>query len=278
MSGLGERDPRPRGRARRQTTPAATAVVALALGLACAALVVLQDHQLVSGSASSADRQVAVVVMQLCAGAAPAAAATAPGAGRGERLLVRVVSGGAVVAASAGADEDQAPGGKVVSQVFGPQGTRRSTLDHEPLVVVHREVTAPDGAVLTVLAAQSLETVERATAVAITLLGIGYPLVLLVVAGTSWWLTGHTLRPVEDVRRRVDAVSATYPAARVPVPGSGDEIAHLATTMTTMLARLQGAPQAQRRFVADASHELRSPLATVRAVAEPSCIHPEALP
>lgn len=48
--------------------------------------------------------------------------------------------------------------------------------------------------------------------------------------------------------------------------------------MTTMLARLQGASQAQRRFVADASHELRSPLATVRAVAELSCIHPEVLP
>jgi signal transduction histidine kinase len=78
------------------------------------------------------------------------------------------------------------------------------------------------------------------------------------------------------MRRRVAGITATDRGARVPVPPSRDEVALLATTMNAMLDRLADAADAQRRFVADASHELRSPLATIRAAHEIAAVHPEA--
>jgi signal transduction histidine kinase len=72
------------------------------------------------------------------------------------------------------------------------------------------------------------------------------------------------LRPVEAIRRRVATITAQELHARVPVPAARDEVAALAATMNAMLDRLEAAADAQRRFVADASHELRSPLATIQ--------------
>ena len=110
----------------------------------------------------------------------------------------------------------------------------------------------------------------------VKLLVIGYPIVLMAVAVTSYWLVGRALRPVEAIRSRVADIqgNATL-AARVPVPKGNDEITHLATTMNAMLQRLQSASETQRRLVADASHELRSPLATIRAAHEVAALHPD---
>jgi signal transduction histidine kinase len=83
-----------------------------------------------------------------------------------------------------------------------------------------------------------------------------------------WWLVGRTLRPVEAIRSEVAEIGATELHRRVPEPATGDEIARLATTMNAMLARLEDATRQQQRFVADASHELRSPLTRIRTEAE----------
>ena len=94
------------------------------------------------------------------------------------------------------------------------------------------------------------------------------PLLLAGVAAAVWLLVGRTLRPVEKIRTDVAAIDARRLAARVEVPATGDEIAALASTMNAMLDRLQDAHRSQRAFVSDASHELRSPLATVTTAAE----------
>jgi len=73
-------------------------------------------------------------------------------------------------------------------------------------------------------------------------------------------LTRRALRPVEKIRARVEAIATSATHQRVPEPGTQDEIGHLARTMNEMLTRLEGAEQRQRRFIADASHELKSPL------------------
>jgi two-component system, OmpR family, sensor kinase len=93
------------------------------------------------------------------------------------------------------------------------------------------------------------------------------PLALLLAAGAGYWLAAAALRPVEAMRRRAAAVSASEPAA-LPVPRARDEIARLAETLNEMLARLHSSFEHERRFVADASHELRTPLALLRAELE----------
>ena len=86
----------------------------------------------------------------------------------------------------------------------------------------------------------------------------------VVTAAGGWWLAGAALRPVEHMRREAAAISASEPSQRLPVPDTGDELARLASTLNSMLDRLQAAMERERRFVDDASHELRTPLATLR--------------
>jgi signal transduction histidine kinase len=94
------------------------------------------------------------------------------------------------------------------------------------------------------------------------------------VAATTWTVVGRALAPVEAIRAEVDAISAAALHRRVPDPPADDEIGRLARTMNRMLARLERAQARQRRLVADASHELRSPVAAIRQHAEVALAHP----
>ena len=99
------------------------------------------------------------------------------------------------------------------------------------------------------------------------LLIIGVPFLLVLACGTVWLVVGRALRPVEQIRGAVTAITSADLSLRVPEPGTDDEIGRLARTMNDMLARLEDAAARQRRFVADASHELRSPLTAIRTAA-----------
>ncbi|HEX2818626.1 MAG TPA: HAMP domain-containing sensor histidine kinase [Streptosporangiaceae bacterium] len=110
------------------------------------------------------------------------------------------------------------------------------------------------------------------------LLAIGVPVLLVLACGTVWLVTGHALRPVEQIRAAVTAVTSADLSQRVPEPGTDDEIGRLARTMNDMLARLDDAAARQRRFVADASHELRSPLTAIRTGLEVGLSHPDRAP
>ena len=94
------------------------------------------------------------------------------------------------------------------------------------------------------------------------------PAALLVAILSGYLLAAAALRPVEAMRRRAQAITASTPGTRLPVPPSRDEISALAVTLNEMLGRLEGAFEHERRFVADASHELRTPLALLRAELE----------
>ena len=89
------------------------------------------------------------------------------------------------------------------------------------------------------------------------------PLALLAASLGGYALAAGALRPVEDLRRRAEAVTPGEPS-QLPVPPAGDEVSRLAVTLNDMLTRLQAAVEHERRFVADASHELRTPLALLR--------------
>jgi signal transduction histidine kinase len=98
---------------------------------------------------------------------------------------------------------------------------------------------------------------------------------LLVVSITTWVMVGRALAPVDAIRREVDGISAAQLNRRVPQPKADDDIGRLAATMNRMLARLEDARNSQRRFVSDASHELRSPITTIRHHAEVALAHPD---
>jgi signal transduction histidine kinase len=105
---------------------------------------------------------------------------------------------------------------------------------------------------------------------------IGVPGVMAILAAGVWALTGRALRPVEEMRADVMEITANALDRRVPVPETGDEIEGLATTMNAMLERLADGTRRQREFVADASHELQSPLAAIRVQLEVAVEHPDA--
>ncbi|MFF7977062.1 ATP-binding protein [Streptomyces sp. NPDC007905] len=109
---------------------------------------------------------------------------------------------------------------------------------------------------------------EDATARTSTALWIAGPSAVVLAGLGAYALTGSALRPVERMRRRLADISEHDTAARLPVPGTRDEIATLASTMNAVLERLARALDRERGFVADAGHELRTPLTTLKAELE----------
>ncbi len=90
------------------------------------------------------------------------------------------------------------------------------------------------------------------------------PLALLLAIGAGYLIAGRALGVIESMRRRAEAIGADRPGQRLPVPATGDELARLAVTLNEMLSRLQAGIERERAFVADASHQLRTPLALMR--------------
>ncbi|MCI2956733.1 ATP-binding protein [Agromyces atrinae] len=183
-----------------------------------------------------------------------------------DRLLVLVDESGRVVSAS---DEDIAlPEPVPNDDVF------TARVDGDEVVFASEDVEIGDTD-YRLLAGRSLDDANDAVATVTGLLGVAVPLIVLLVGTTTWIVVGRSLAPVERIRSEVASIEASGLDRRVPVPPSGDEIARLAETMNGMLARLEGASIAQRRFVSDASHELRSPLASIRQYAEVASLHPD---
>ena len=132
-----------------------------------------------------------------------------------------------------------------------------------------------DAGTFTVYAGENLDNANDTTTAIVTVLAIGLPMLLLLVAAVTWWAVGRTLRPVRDITSTMADITTSDLHRRVAVPSARDEIGQLATTVNTTLARLDVSVEQQRRFVADASHELRGPLAALRADLEISITHPE---
>ncbi|MCP2030983.1 signal transduction histidine kinase [Okibacterium sp. HSC-33S16] len=127
----------------------------------------------------------------------------------------------------------------------------------------------------TIVTGRSTENIDETTETVTRLLAIALPALLIFVALTTWIVVGRALRPVESMRRQVDAVTSANLDSRIADPGSRDEIGRLAATLNHMLDRLDAAQATQRRFISDASHELKSPLASMRQYAEVALAHPD---
>src|SRR6202041_3666415 len=96
----------------------------------------------------------------------------------------------------------------------------------------------------------------------------------LVFVGATWLAVGSTLRPIDRIRRGAARVTGTGVPADLPVPEARDEVRSLALTLNDMLSRLSSAQHRQRSLVSDTAHELRSPIASIRAQLEVALDHP----
>jgi len=126
----------------------------------------------------------------------------------------------------------------------------------------------PGGARVSVIVALPVGDVVASRAALRLALLITIPLLLAALAAVAWRVIGWTLRPVEELRAGAERISGAAQGDRLPVPPAADEIRSLAVTLNGMLDRLAAARGRQRGFVADAAHELRSPLASIQAQLE----------
>jgi signal transduction histidine kinase len=142
-----------------------------------------------------------------------------------------------------------------------------------PYMVSVVSVRANNGAI--VIAGVAFEPVEGIVLTVNRALLVGTPVLLLLLAWVTWLVVGYTLRPISALRRGAEVVTATGQPRELPVPEARDEVHDLAVTLNDMLARLDAAQQRQRGLVSDTAHELRSPIASIRAQLEVALDHPE---
>lgn len=146
--------------------------------------------------------------------------------------------------------------------------------DVDTPLIVSRGVRAPSGQHVIVQVAASQQPQHEAISTDAKYLLLGTPILTALAAALAWWVAGRALAPVDRMRAEVDAIESGHLDARVVVPEQKDEISALAVTLNRMLNRLESSQARQQRFVADASHELRSPLATLQAATDLAALDP----
>lgn len=144
-------------------------------------------------------------------------------------------------------------------------------IDSEQMELRVFSAASADGTII-VVAGSEAEQIGKTLGELARLFALAIPAIVALVGALSWRTAGRALRPVEHIRAQAETITGASLAERVPVPDGTDEIHELAVTMNDMLARLESHERSLRQFTADASHELKSPVANVRALIDTTTI------
>ena len=250
-------------RVRVRVTLAATAVSFLGVGIGAGLFVAGLHENLEQALISSAQQQADTVQAQLEADGSPEQAVVS---GKKDLIIQIVGRDGRVVAG------DHPTVTTALRRTPGITETARVPELEDPYAVYAQATSNGD----LIVVGLSEEQSARATSTAVLLMAIGVPIVVLLIAVVVWLAIGRALRPVEAMRSEAATITTEHLHRRLPVPAGDDEIPLLADTLNAMLDRIDSSQRLQRQFVSDASHELRSPLATVRQMVEVARRHPEA--
>ncbi len=263
----------PRG-IRARTTAAAVGLAALALAVAALGLLWVLENNLEGGLDTTVEAQARTRADLLAAGGQPTA--LAEDSGDGESMVWIGTADGETLAAGGSyrvvdAPPDLSVGGARSADILVEEPQELSgAVEREVTTFRWAVASASDGTLVGVGA--ETESVAETVGEVRRLLAIGLPILVVVLGIVTWGATGRTLRPVQRIRTTAEGISAETLSDRVPVPETRDEVQRLAETMNHMLDRLERQQIAQRRFTADASHELKSPVANLRATVETSGI------
>ncbi|MBV9659654.1 MAG: HAMP domain-containing histidine kinase [Acidimicrobiales bacterium] len=258
------------GSVRVRITATALLAVACALGVAAAVLNAGIDHDRSRILATTAQEQARVVTEF---NPDLSTRLVLPDDATIDTGLVQVLRDGKVVAASRplrGLGPLWLPGDPTAMRVSDPIGGLARDVR-----VVAVPVTASNVKAMVVVVL-SLDQYDHTVAYLQQLISIGMPVLLILVGLISWFVVGRALRPIELMRREVAEVATIPGSHRVPEPANDDEVRRLARTLNSMLDRIEASSARERRFVSDASHELRSPIANIRTELEVALHHPGA--
>lgn len=128
---------------------------------------------------------------------------------------------------------------------------------------------------VSIYATSSLRPADQVLRSLVIGLWIVVPVLVAMAALATWFLTGRALRPVDTMRREVDAIRGAGTDQRLSTDQRAAELDRLAATLNDMLERMSASEVIRRQFLADASHELRSPLASARTMLEVGLAYPD---
>ncbi len=256
---------------RRRVLAVSAVAVTIVIALGVLAFTAALDRVLYSSAQDAARTRASEISDSVAGGERPASLALRDVTSRGSLLQVlddehRVVaSSESALGASPITKLRPDPGSVDVAQEASIPGEVG-----EPHAVVAQGVADPSGATFVVVVAKPLDVEADTVRTATLLLALGAAVLLLIMLALINGTLKQALLPVERIRTEVARITRVRGRGQITVPPTGDEIARLAQTMNSMLGRLEQADSTTRQFISDASHELRSPLATIRAALEVS--------